>query len=111
MSKKDNIENPKQVEFTLQDNEVYITEIPGDFYERQKYTPPNEKEVQAQIPGTIYKVLVKEGQSVNEGDELLVLEAMKMRNKVLSALSGTIKSIHVKVGDIVRKNAILITYQ
>ena len=45
---------------------------------------------------------------VKEGEDLLILEAMKMRNKVKSPLDGEIKSIKTKIGELVRKNSFLI---
>jgi len=51
------------------------------------------------MPGTIFQVHVKEGDDVVEGQELLVLEAMKMENPILSTVSGKVKQIGVKVDD------------
>ena len=96
-------------EFHLE-NSVYYTEVPDSFKNRKPYNPPNEKLLTAGIPGTIMEVFIKEGQKLDTDDPVLILEAMKMRNKVNSALQGTVKKIHVKTGDIVRKGALLIEY-
>ncbi len=56
------------------------------------------------IPGTILSFHVKEGDAVKQGDQLFVLEAMKMNNEVLAPISGIVKKINVKEGDRVSKN-------
>mgnify|MGYP000207742913 CR=1 FL=1 len=65
--------------------------------------------VHAPLPGSILQLKVKEGDSVKKGDELLVLEAMKMENHVLADESGVIKEIKVKPGESVLQNDILLT--
>jgi len=64
--------------------------------------------VGAPLPGNIFKVLVKEGDTVKSGDKLLIMEAMKMENDVLSEADGTIKSVKVKEGDSVLQGDILV---
>jgi biotin carboxyl carrier protein len=55
--------------------------------------------VRSQITGKILKVLVKKGDQTTSGQALLVIEAMKMENRVFSNISGTVTSIAVKEGD------------
>ncbi|MDP7502694.1 MAG: biotin/lipoyl-containing protein [Nitrospinota bacterium] len=55
--------------------------------------------VLAQIPGTVLSVDVSVGDSVNTGDKLLVLEAMKMESVITAEVSGTVKAVHVSKGD------------
>jgi oxaloacetate decarboxylase alpha subunit len=57
--------------------------------------------VNAPLAGNIFRVLVTEGQQVEEGDTLLVLEAMKMETQVSAPKAGTISSVNVKEGDVV----------
>lgn len=114
MSKKkmEQKEEPlKRDELRLEEHMTYYTEVPAHVRDRKPYTPPNEKEVLAQIPGTICEIFVKKGQTVDEGDDLLILEAMKMRNLVVSPISGTIKTIKVKQGEVVRKHSLLIEFE
>ena len=59
-------------------------------------TKKSTKKITAPLPGTILKVLVKEGDEVKTGDNLMVLEAMKMENTIQAESSGTIKTIHVQ---------------
>ena len=67
-----------------------------------------EREVRAPMPGLVLHVLVEAGQKVEEGDGLLVLEAMKMENELRAATAGTIAAVHVTPGEAVAKNALLI---
>ena len=63
------------------------------------------------MPGLILEINVTEGQTVNEGDPLLILEAMKMENVLTSPRNGNIKTISVKQGETVDKNALLIAFE
>lgn len=68
-------------------------------------------ELKAPIPGLIVDVIVAPGAVVKAGDGLLVLEAMKMENKLLAAQDGVVKSVSVKKGDTVDKGTILIEFE
>jgi acetyl/propionyl-CoA carboxylase alpha subunit len=61
----------------------------------------------APMPGKVVKVLVVEGQAVEAGAPLLVLEAMKMEHTVRAAAAGTVRAIHVAVGDQVDTDRVL----
>ena len=62
----------------------------------------------APIPGLIKSISVKEGDSVNPGDKLLIMEAMKMENVITASASGTIEKISVKEGDSVNQDQELV---
>lgn len=64
--------------------------------------------IKAPLPGTILKIMVKEGDEVKQSDNLLIMEAMKMENQVLAERAGKIKSIKVAEGDAVLQNDVLI---
>ncbi len=64
--------------------------------------------VVAPLPGTILQIFVKVGDTINAGDKLLIMEAMKMENQVLAEKGGTIKSISVSQGDSVLQNDVLL---
>jgi len=66
--------------------------------------------VAAPIPGVIVAVAVKPGDKVKNGQELLTLEAMKMKNAIRAQREGTIGTIHVAVGDQVRHGQALLDY-
>ena len=68
----------------------------------------SDGQVVAPIPGVITSVAVAEGDEVDEGDQLLVLEAMKMENELLAPLKGTVSALHVAPGETVNKGAHLI---
>ena len=61
------------------------------------------------MPGTVEDIKVKEGDSVRQGDVLIIFRAMKMNNKILSPIDGKVKSINVKKGDNIPKNALMVT--
>ncbi|HEY76568.1 MAG TPA: biotin/lipoyl-binding protein [Thermoflexia bacterium] len=64
--------------------------------------------VLAIMPGKIVRVMVEPGQKVEEGDPVCVLEAMKMENELHARKSGTVKAVHVKPGDDVEKDQVLV---
>lgn len=76
------------------------------------YTPPTHRiasgNIRALMPGRITNVLVKEGDSVQAGTPLLILEAMKMQNEIVSPISGEVKSVRFKEGDAVKKDSTLV---
>ena len=66
--------------------------------------------VRAPIPGTIQSVLVKPGAEVTIGQELIVLEAMKMKNTIRASRAGQIAAVHVLPGQAVKYNDVLLEY-
>jgi biotin carboxyl carrier protein len=69
------------------------------------------KEIHSPMPGLVVDVFAGIGQTVNEGDKLLSLEAMKMENIIKSPGSGVIKEIHISKGQAVDKNQKLIQFE
>lgn len=67
------------------------------------------KEIKAPMPGLVLKIVAKEGDELKKGDNLLVLEAMKMENMIKAPADIKIKKIMVKEGDKVDKNQILLS--
>jgi biotin carboxyl carrier protein len=68
------------------------------------------KDIKAPMPGLVLNVMVEVGQEVKKGDNLLVLEAMKMENIIKSSTDGMVKAIQILQGDRVEKNAILLQF-
>ncbi|MCR4770776.1 MAG: biotin/lipoyl-binding protein [Oscillospiraceae bacterium] len=66
------------------------------------------EKVTSPMPGTILNVLVKQGDTVKEGQNLLVLEAMKMENEVLAPVSGTVAQLCVAKGASVNTGDLLL---
>jgi biotin carboxyl carrier protein len=60
------------------------------------------------MPGKIFKLLVKIGDKVNSGQDLLVLEAMKMEHTLVAPRPGQVKSCGVKIGDLVELGQVLV---
>lgn len=65
------------------------------------------EEVLAPMPGKILQLKVSEGDSIKDGDTLLILEAMKMENEIIANTSGNVKKINVAVNDMVDTSDIL----
>lgn len=64
--------------------------------------------VKSPMPGNILKINVAQGQKVNEGDVLLILEAMKMENEIVATKSGTVAQIVTAKGAVVETGAPLV---
>lgn len=78
-----------------------VTPAPQKKTQQEMAAPADvgEGDVLAPMPGSILEVDVKKGDSVNKGDLLIVLEAMKMENEITAVKAGTVKEINVRVGD------------
>lgn len=89
-------------------NAPYATRLTSKFKNRKVWQKPDEKKIEAIIPGTIQRIMAKEGDEVSAGTPLLILEAMKMRNEILSPISGVVLKIHVSEGEMVPKAHLLV---
>jgi len=67
--------------------------------------------LKAVMPGMVVKIMVQQGQEVETGTPVLVLEAMKMENEVKSLGKGKVKAIRVNVGDTVDTGAVLVEFE
>jgi len=67
--------------------------------------------LEAPMPGKVIAVKVAPGQAVKKGDELLVVEAMKMENAIRAPRDGTVRSVAARVGDMVGPGAVLVELQ
>lgn len=63
--------------------------------------------IKAPMPGKVSRILFSEGDPVNEGDVLLVMEAMKMEHTIVAPASGFLKALHCRVDEVVQDGAIL----
>jgi acetyl-CoA/propionyl-CoA carboxylase biotin carboxyl carrier protein len=73
-------------------------------------TGGNSNEIKAPMQSTVVKIAVEVGQEVNEGDLVVVLEAMKMEQPLNAHKSGTVKSIGAAVGETVPAGTMLIEF-
>lgn len=64
--------------------------------------------IKSPLPGTVLQVYVRVGDTVKMGDKLLLLEAMKMENKIEADKAGTVKEVNAKEGDTVMEGDVLI---
>lgn len=86
----------------------YKTLLTNKYKNRKVWVDPNPYEIQSFIPGTIIEISVKEGDLVEEGAPLLILEAMKMRNRIEMPFTAKISKINVKVGDRIPKDMLML---
>jgi biotin carboxyl carrier protein len=90
------------------DSTKYRTLYNSKFTNREKWINPDHNKILSHIPGTIVKVFVTEGQQVQEGDSILILEAMKMKNRLVFHKSGSVKTIRVSEGQKVPKHYVMV---
>jgi acetyl/propionyl-CoA carboxylase alpha subunit len=110
----------------LKENGIYHIHFDGDYFPvrvedeqtrelrilvGQSTQVTGEQKIFAPIPGLITKIKVKEGDSLQEGDGLVILEAMKMENEIKSQSTGIVKQILVKEGMPVEKDQELIVIE
>lgn len=69
------------------------------------------KDITATMAGTVLNVLVESGGQVNNGQEVLLLESMKMEIPIESSFSGTVKEVKVSIGDFVNEGDVLIVLE
>ena len=67
-------------------------------------------DLKAPMPGLVLEIPVSVGQEIKKGDQLIILEAMKMENVLKAVGDGVVKSIEVGKGDSVEKNQVLIKF-
>jgi biotin carboxyl carrier protein len=102
------MEDSKELTKLIIDDTSYETRLTAKFRRRKPYIVLDPKKVYAFIPGIITKINVYEGQKINRGQSLLVLEAMKMMNDLTCHIDGRIKTIHIKQSQMVVKGQLLL---
>ena len=80
-------------------------------YMIEKIIKKNNKLIKCPMPGLIVSINVEEGQSIEDGDKLCVIEAMKMENIIRSETFGTVKKIHCKEGESLATEQIMIEFE
>jgi biotin carboxyl carrier protein len=87
---------------------IYKTRLSKKFQARKNFKAVDPMIVTSFIPGTVIKLLVHEGDIVKRGQELLILDAMKMQNRLKSSTAGRVKKINSVPGKRVAKGEILL---
>jgi len=87
---------------------TYNTILTDKYKNRKPYSHPKNGEIFSFIPGTIEDIFIKEGQKVEKGEVLLILEAMKMKNRIVAPISGKVLEIRVKKGDLVPNKHLIV---
>jgi pyruvate carboxylase len=85
----------------------YETTYTKKYLNRKVWEEPNFNNINSYIPGTIIDILVKVGQVLNEGDSIIVLEAMKMYNDIQMPFKGRILKINIEKGQKIPKNFLM----
>ena len=87
---------------------IYKTQLTKKYKNRTKWEYPDKNKIMSYIPGTVLEIFVNEGDTVEEGQRLFVLEAMKMKNNIVAPHKGKVKKIYIEKGVIVPKNELLL---
>jgi biotin carboxyl carrier protein len=91
---------------------IFTIETPIS-YKRKRYLDKQKTKnkveiIQSPMPGKIIDVLVEPGAEVKNGESLLILEAMKMQNEIISPVDGKVVKVYVKQNDIVNKDDLFV---
>ena len=82
------------------DADIQVTAVNGESAQTSAPTASDESEsIKALLPGSVWKIVANPGQSVAEGDVILILESMKMEIDVVASRGGVVQSINVAVND------------
>ncbi len=96
--------DPRDVKVRDQKKEV-------ETFKRAKTDTDNLHQVGSPMPGRVTNVFVKSGDSIQKGDKLFMLEAMKMETSIAASRSGIVSAVYVKSGDIVEAGDLVMVYQ
>ena len=96
--------NGYPVQLHIKNEQALLLETLGMKPELEQST----KVIKAPMPGKVLSIEVEEGNQVQEGETILVLEAMKMENEIKSPIQGRIKTIQVELGQTIDKQTLLV---
>ena len=104
-----------QNKYTIMINGVWYSftvETPISF-KRRKYlektaTVSKIEKVSAPMPGKILDIMVEENSEIRVGDPVVILEAMKMQNEIISNVNGRVKKINIRTNDSVMKDDVML---
>jgi acetyl/propionyl-CoA carboxylase alpha subunit len=109
-------EEEGQFQVLLHTGEMYSARVKGGrprptLVEKPLQVPKGEVTLKAPMPGLIVAVPVVEGQQIIAGEVLVILESMKMENELRAEWDGTVRSVHVRPGDVAGQDQALVTVQ
>jgi len=90
------------------DGTVYKTTVPQSLRQNKKWKPKEIGDIESLITGVIKNIFVQKGDTVQKGDCLLLLEAMKMNNEILSPTDGIVQDIFVTESSNVPKGTLMV---
>ncbi len=99
--------NSNSYSVSLNGKDIHIAKKTALQLLRGKNSVAKKKEVKTSMPGRIVKVMIKEGDEVEEGQPVMILEAMKMQNEIKAPQPGKVISIRPKEGESVETNSLL----
>jgi len=103
-------QKPARQTISLNDT-VYETTFTKKYAHRKPYQPKDPSRLTAIIPGLILAPIARPGDQVRRGQDLLILEAMKMQNHITAHDDVTVKAVHVAPGDTVTKGQLLMEFE
>lgn len=98
----------EQLEPIALEGGTYETQLTKKYRLRKPYEKDNPRIIKAVIPGVIERIETTVGAKVKKGVPLMILEAMKMHNRIASPFDGAVKAICVAAGEKVSKGQVLI---
>jgi biotin carboxyl carrier protein len=87
---------------------TFETRVTRKYQGRKPYEKQDPRTIKAVIPGVVAAIETKVGNTVKPGDTMMILEAMKMLNRIKAQTEGTVKVIHVAPGEKVSKGQVLL---
>lgn len=104
-----------EYEFWFREGERKLKVYSEQQYNLLKHMAPPKvidysKRIMSQMPGKVISVNVKPGQEVQDGQEICVIEAMKMQNLIKSERVGTLKTVNIKPGETIDLNHTLVEF-
>jgi len=102
------MEEQEKLQIIIVHSAKYQTTYNKKYENRKVWAEPNHNHINSYIPGTIVDILVKEGQKVEAGASILILDAMKMYNDIKMPFKGKIVKINIEKGQKIPKNYVMI---
>lgn len=97
----------KQTIRVFEEGRDYETTYTKKYEKRTPWVRPSPEEIKSFIPGTVEKILVKVGDQVTIGQEIMIYVAMKMHNVIRAPFAGTVKAIPVAQGSTLPRGAVM----